>query len=62
VEKSESQQKRAQARKDGFLGELWTCLREAASAKAGPNRLESKSGDPTDAIACAYYDKGISIS
>jgi hypothetical protein len=25
------------ARKDGSLGELWTCLREAASAKAGPN-------------------------
>jgi hypothetical protein len=24
------------ARKDGSLGELWTCLREAASAKAGP--------------------------
>jgi len=25
------------ARKDGSLGELWPCLREAASAKAGPN-------------------------
>ena len=57
VKKSKSCLKRAQAPKDGSLGELWTCLRVApppealrragASAKAGPSLLESDSGEPT---------------
>jgi hypothetical protein len=45
VKKPKSRKKRNQARKDGSLGGLWTCLRVAASAKAGPNLLESTSSE-----------------
>jgi hypothetical protein len=55
VKKPKSRQKRNQARKDGSLGGLWTCLRVApppealrragASAKAGPNLLKSTSSE-----------------
>jgi hypothetical protein len=32
VKKSKSSQKKLLARKDGSLGELWTCLREGRAA------------------------------
>jgi hypothetical protein len=44
------------ARKDGSLGELWTCLREAASAKAGPIFIRQNSGDPIAANSWAYWE------
>jgi hypothetical protein len=59
-EKMKRRQGQDRARKDGSLGELWTCLREAASAKAGPILMTSNSSDPIALNSWAYCYGGLS--